>query len=111
MRAGTINRRLTVEAPEATQNETGEEIISWTLVGTVWAQMEPLRSREALISGTNLAIADTKIRIRWSPTMGAVNEKWRALYRNTVYNIVSVAHLNIGKREIELLCKSGSNEG
>lgn len=111
MRAGLLTRRLALEEPVATQNATGEEIITWTLLSEVWATIEPIRGREALLAGAALAIMDTKIRIRWSPDVDVITEKWRARYRDTIYNIVSVVHIRIGRREIELLCRSGSNEG
>lgn len=111
MRAGVINRRLQVDEPVTTQNEFGEEVITWVPHGPIWAQVEPVRGREALISGANLAIMDTKIRIRWSPDTDAINEKWRLSYRETIYDIVSVAHVRLGRREIEILAKSGANAG
>lgn len=111
MRAGVINRRLTIEEPIVTQDETGGEVITWEPLGVVWAAIEPVRGREALIAGANLAILDTKIRIRWNEQTDAINTKWRFRYRETIYDIVSVAHLKIGRREIECMCKSGANEG
>lgn len=111
MRAGGLNRRLTIEEPVVTQGTTGEEVTTWTALGTVWARIEPIRGREAMIAGANLSIMDTRIRIRWSPDVAAVTSKWRARYGDTVYDIVSAAHLATGRREIELLCKSGANDG
>jgi SPP1 family predicted phage head-tail adaptor len=105
-----LTRRLLLERPEVSQNETGEEETTWIPLGSVWATIEPVRGREALIAGANLAIMDTKIHIRWSEAVDAITEKWRASYRGTIYNIVSVAHLKIGRREIELLCRSGASE-
>ncbi len=110
MRAGTLTRRLLLERPEVTQNETGEEEIEWIPLGSVWAAIQPIRGREALIAGANLSIMDTKITIRWSETVDAVNEKWRASYRGTIFNIVSVSHLKLDRREIELLCRSGASD-
>ena len=111
MRAGGIPRRLWIDEPITTQDETGGEVITWEPIGQVWAAIEPVRGREALIAGANLSIMDTKIRIRWSPTVDRVTSKWRGRYGDTVYDIVSVAHLKTGRREIELLCKSGANDG
>ena len=111
MRAGLLTRRLALEEPVVSQNETGEEETVWAPLGEVWATIEPIRGREALLAGVNLATMDTKITIRWSPDVDAVTTKWRASYRDTIYDIVSVAHKNLGRRQIELLCRSGSNEG
>lgn len=111
MRAGLLTRRLLLEEPVVSQNETGEEIATWAPLGEVWATIEPIRGREALVAGANLSIMDTKIVLRWSPTVDAITTKWRASYRDTIYNIVSIAHIRIGRRQIELLCRSGASEG
>jgi len=111
MRAGVINRRLFLDEPVTTQNEFGEEIITWVPHGPVWTAIEPVRGREALIAGANLSIMDTKLRIRWSPNVDAVNTKWRGRYKDTIYDLVSVAHVRTGRREIEIMARSGSNEG
>lgn len=111
MRAGGIPRRLWIDEPVVTQDETGGEVVTWTPIGPLWASIEPVRGREALIAGANLAIMDTKIRMRWSPQADRITSKWRARYGDTIYDIVSVAHLKTARREIELMCKSGASEG
>ena len=111
MRAGTINRRVAIDEPVVTRDETGGEAIDWVEYATVWAQIEPLRGREALINGANVAQMDTRIRIRWSEHVDVVAPKWRLRWGQTIYDVVSLSHILTGRRQIELLCKSGTNEG
>jgi SPP1 family predicted phage head-tail adaptor len=111
MLAGRQNRRIQVDEPIRTQNETGEDVRTFSEFATIWASIEPVRGREALLAGVNLSQMDTKIRTRWSSAMDQVTTEWRFRYKTTVYDILSVAHLMTRKREIEFICKSGTNEG
>jgi SPP1 family predicted phage head-tail adaptor len=112
MRAGALNRRLSIDQPVISQNETGEEIINWSERAVVWASIEPIRGKEALIAGANLASMDTKIRFRWSRTVDELlSSKWRMRYKGTIYDVVSLVQIATGKREVEVLAKSGTNYG
>jgi len=67
-------------------------------------------------SGQILAELDTKIVIRWSPNVAVVSAKYRLRHAEqsnpTTYNIAAPPiHVNLGQREIELMCKSGVNAG
>jgi SPP1 family predicted phage head-tail adaptor len=111
MRAGALKRQVWLDEPTTSQNETGEEVVTFTPFAQVPASINPLRGREALIAGANLSIMDTKIVIRWSPQTAVVTSKWRARYGSTVYDVVSASNVKTDRREIELLCKSGASNG
>ncbi len=111
MQAGKLNNRVAIDRPDVSQNETGEEIIAWHHVGTVWAAIEPLRGREALQVNANLSEMDTRIRVRWTPGLDQMTTKWRMRRPNVIYDLKSIAHVNLDQREIEVLVKSGLNEG
>lgn len=111
MRAGAINRRIYIDEPVTTQDATGDEVVTWTEFAQVWAAIEPIRGREALVNSASLAMMDTRITVRWSPEVDEVNPEWRLRYKETIYDIVSLAHIRTGKRTIEMLCKSGANNG
>lgn len=111
MRAGLTKKRVALDEPVTTQNATGEEVTAWSEVATVWASIEPIRGREALLNGLNAAQMDTRLRMRWSTALDAMNSEWRIRYKETVYNVVSIAHVMTGRRELEILAKSGTNLG
>ncbi len=118
MRAGALKQRVVLETAVDTQDATtGEPIRTWALLASVWASVEPLKMREALIADTVLPEADTRIRIRWAPELADVGTKTRARWtdiagrRERLYDVVSVIEPKVGRREFELLCKSGANEG
>ena len=111
MRAGRLRHRLTVQEPITSRNETGEELVTWVTRGTVWSAIEPIRGKEALTSNQIIADMDTRITVRWSGFADDINAKWRLRHQGVTYNITSISHKDMGQREIELMCKSGLNDG
>lgn len=111
MRAGTLRQSVTLEQPVDTQDATGGMVRTWSAVATVRAAIEPVKAREFFQASATRAEMDTRIRIRWSADVAGVNETWRVRHDTTLYNIYSAAHVALRQREIELMCKSGVNEG
>lgn len=111
MRAGALRRRLIVDEPVTSQADNGEEIVTWRTAEIVWGSIEPLHGRELLQSNAIGADLDTRIHIRWSPRVDLINAKWRLRHDSTIYNIKSIAHIDLRKREIEMLVNSGRNQG
>lgn len=117
MNAGKLRHRLLLEQPIVTQDDTGGEVINWSVFRTVWASVEPLRGRgplrgrEQLIANQSLAPLDTRIRIRWSPAVNMVTAKWRGTHQGIIYNFKSISQTDMGHREIEIMAQSGLNDG
>jgi SPP1 family predicted phage head-tail adaptor len=111
MQAGKLDKRLDIEQPITVQDAAGSPVITWLPIGTVWASIMPIKGREALTGNQILPIMDTRIKIRQHPLLASMNEKWRVTYNGVIYNIVSMAHTNLGNREIEIMCVSGANNG
>ena len=89
MRAGSIKRRVHIDVPMTTQNETGEEVTDFVELSAVWASIEPIRGREALINGLNAEQMDTRLRLRWSAALDAMTTEWRIRYKDIFYDLVS----------------------
>lgn len=112
MRAGELRHRINIDQPVTSQDETGEEIVTFTEMGTVWGAIEPLNGREALIANQLNAEIDTRIRVRWSPLTDQITAKWRLRHRDTVFNIKQPpAQVNMEQREIHIICETGLNNG
>ena len=95
-------------APDA----SGDPVESWSRLGTLWGAVEPLRGREATYSGEQvLGEMDTRITVRWSPLSAQITAGHRITHQGSIFNVVSVAHRNLGQREVEIMAKSGVNGG
>lgn len=118
MSARLYHQRIVLETAVDTQSSTtGEPVRSWVTLATVWAGIEPLKVREVLLANTVMAEMDTRIRIRWAPALANLGTKTRARWTDVdgrierIYNVVSVVEPFTKRRELELLCKSGVNDG
>jgi SPP1 family predicted phage head-tail adaptor len=111
MQAGSLRQRVAFDEPVTSQDATGDEIVTWTPAFELWASVAPLTGREQMVGGGILAEGNTRIHLRWSDQAARINAKWRARHGDTVYNLKSVAHLESGRREIEIMAKSGVDSG
>lgn len=110
-----INYRhlIAVEQAIDTQDATGDPVRTWLATRTVPASIEPMRGREFGSGAALLGEMDTRIKFRWAPAYKLLDAKWRIrdTHRGTIYNIVSVAEVNLEQREFEVMAKSGINAG
>lgn len=115
MRAGLMRHRLSVERPDISRDESGDEIIGWKRVATVWAMIEPLGGNESDVNNQIVGMANTAITVRWAQGLDDIAPKWRLSHIGSVtgriYNVVSVAHIMLGQRRMVLSVISGLNEG
>jgi SPP1 family predicted phage head-tail adaptor len=111
MGLGKYNKRLLIQQPVKVESSFADAVTTWPDVGTVWALIEPLKGRDAMLANQLLAPQDTKILIRYHAALTAMNATWRCSYNGVVYNIVSVVNVNLANTEFELMCTSGVNDG
>lgn len=112
MNAGQLRHVVTVqEAVEVQDQYSGNVDRSWSTLGTARAAIEPIRGREATFSNQTLAEMDTRITVRYSPLTAQITAMHRLLHQGTIFNIVSIAQKDLGQRELEILCRSGINDG
>lgn len=116
MRAGRLRHQLIAEWPDTVRSDTGSESLIWRELITIRAGIEPIKGTERLIGNQILADLDTKIVVRWSPRVDEITAKFRLRHPErsnpTIYNIAATPiHINLGRREVHFLCKSGVNRG
>lgn len=115
MNAGRLRHRVWIDAGVDTQDATtGEPVRSWSPVVEVWAEIKPVRGREAMVNGGILAQMDTRITVR-PPSGFDLTAKHRIRHivngQTIIYNVVSPAETLLEHNEVEVMCKSGQNEG
>lgn len=98
MRAGLLRHRVTLQSPSATQNEYGEEVITWTDERTVYASIEPLRGREYLEARAQTQELSHRIRMRYQPDK-SLHPSWRISYGSRTFLIESVRNVMESDRE------------
>lgn len=107
LRAGTLNRRVTIQHHVTGQNEIGQPVDSWenlakTGDGKVWANIRMLNGREFLSGNAEQAQATASIRIRYREDVTAA---MRVLHKDQVYEIVAVLPDEQNREHVDLACK------
>lgn len=93
MRAGELDRRITIERAVVTTDPFGGEQRAWAPLHTVWAQALPISDGERWRAGEVAAQVTHRFRIRWG---AGVEPTDRIRYDGKVYEIVGVKE--IGRR-------------
>lgn len=101
---GQLNRRLTLQAPSATQDAIGQPLDTWTDVATVWADVRHPNGLQALKADAPTSTVRASIRIRWRT---GVTAAMRALdvASGTVYAIRAVLPDVQTRAHIDLVCE------
>jgi len=104
MRAGRMDRIVTLRKRVQTANEYGEQVETFEDVGPIWAEKRDLRGSERFASLQTVGQVDTIWRIRHRTDTSSLNE---LIYGGSTYEIKAV--LEIGRKEgLELHTQSRS---
>lgn len=97
MRAGKLDRRLTILREQVTgTNSLNEAVVEWVEVATVWAQQRPERGSERLSAAQLGGVSVMTFQIRYR---GDLTTKDRLQYEGTVYEIVAPPR-ELGRRVV-----------
>ncbi len=99
--AGRLRHRVTLQQPLKSQDATGAEVLSWSTVTTVWAEVLELRGREYLAEREVHSDVTAKIRIRYRAD---VTVEWHVLFGTHTYDVTHAVDLMGRRRELELMC-------
>lgn len=104
MRAGKLDRRVTVEVRGLTQSQAGEQLEGWIPVNTFWMGKRDVRSSEKFTGHERVAEIDTVFKARWLPLMQSLKpDTHRLVYRGRIHEIMGVTEL--GRTEgVEIAC-------
>ena len=92
-----MNRRITFQYPKKSKNSFGEDIITWTILATVCAAVEPTTGNERYLQQERVALTDCRFHIRYR--LDITSDK-QILYRNRVYDILSVISPDDANKEL-----------
>lgn len=109
MRAGRLDRRITIQGQSVSQSDSGQEIITWVDVATVWAAMLPVRGGERYGTQQLVGTAVTTFSFRWSNATKVVTVEHRVVYDGREFDIVDVREPR-RREEIQIDCTVPSDE-
>lgn len=84
IQSGRLRHRVKIQSPSETQNPvTGEVVLGWADVATVWAEVAPLSAREFVAAQSIQSEISTRITIRHRD---GLSPDMRILHKGKVYN-------------------------
>jgi SPP1 family predicted phage head-tail adaptor len=103
MQAGTLNRRIIIQAPSTVQDASGQPTDAWTNLLTTWANLRAVTGKEVYASSGFVSELTHVVTIRY-PSV-TVNSTMRVLYDSRIFQIQAVIDPNEDRKQIDLLCK------
>jgi SPP1 family predicted phage head-tail adaptor len=107
MRAGRLDRSITIQRKSVTLSDSGDQVVTWVDVATVPADKIENRGAERFAAQQIVGHAVKTFRIRWSQTVAEISTLHRLLFEGRNFDITDVRE--IGRREgIEIDCYAAS---
>ncbi|SEB40714.1 phage head closure protein [Terriglobus roseus] len=102
LRAGSLNRRITIQSQATTQDAYGQQVNTWDDLLTCWASIKAVTSKEVYAASGYTSQVSHKITIRY-PTV-AISSKMRVLYETRLFHIQAINDPSEGREQLDLLC-------
>lgn len=102
MRAGTLNRKITIQRRVTGVDPIGQPIDTTEDIATVWANIRHTSGLEAIKGGAETSIVKASIRIRYRADIDA---SMTVLHGSKVYQIKAVLPDEAGRDYLDLVCE------
>lgn len=109
MRAGLLDRRITIQGKSITQSDSGEEVVSWVDVAEVWAEKVEIRGLERFSIKQIVGHSVKTFRIRWSADVVPITVEHRILFDGRLFDITDIREID-RRVGIEIDCYAPSEE-
>jgi SPP1 family predicted phage head-tail adaptor len=96
MRFENLDRRITIQGQSLSHSDSGEEVVTWEDVATVWAEKRENAGAERFAARQNVGYAVKTFAFRWSNAVKGVTVEDRILFDGRYFNITDVRE--IGRR-------------
>lgn len=113
LRAGQLNRRITLQRQSNVQDSYGGPVRPWLNVATIWADIQPLTGRELESAQRMASEISHQITVRYqaSLTDTRVVSGYRALYKARIFNIHAALNEDESNVLVTLLASEGLDDG
>lgn len=111
--AGMLRRRVRLQRPVMVKDTLGAPTHQWVEVATVWADLQPLSGREAVIAGRISAEISHQITVRYQQIFDNPGQvaQMRALYGQRIFNIHAALQEDDKRAKVILLASEGISDG
>ena len=111
--AGMLTRRIKIQRPSTIKDSVGAPCRSWLDVATVWADIQPLSGKEAVLANRISAELSHQIIVRYQSLFDNPQQvaQMRVLYKARIFNIHSALNEDEKRTQIILLASEGLDDG
>jgi SPP1 family predicted phage head-tail adaptor len=111
--AGMLTRRIKIQRPSTIKDSVGAPCRSWLDVATVWADIQPLSGKKAVIANRISAELSHQIIVRYQSLYDNPQQvaQMRVLYKARIFNIHSALNEDEKRTQIILLASEGLDDG
>lgn len=108
MRAGKLNRRVTIQQPGPTRDTAGQPTTGWVDFDSVWADVRYMNGRQYTTSNAEASSATVSIRVRYRTDLSSI---MRVVHGVTIFDILAVLPDEEDRDHLDLACSTGVNNG
>lgn len=102
MKAGLLNRKITIQALGSGVDAIGQPIESWSTFAQPWANIRFLNGVESVKGDAEVSVSKASIRIRYRQD---ITEAMRVVYNGITYQIKAVLPDEAGRDHVDLSCE------
>ena len=102
MQAGTLTKRVTLQAPGTATDELGQPIPGWTDVATLWGDIRMKSGLESIKAGASVSVVQASIRVRYR---AGITAGMRIVCNLVVYEIKAVMPDVGGREYVDLIAE------
>lgn len=94
LKAGSLDRRVTIRRLGAGVNELNEPVGAWADLATVWASYSPVSDGERMKAGEISADKMARFQIRYSSQVASIDPRDRLFFDGAEWEIVGVKEIS-----------------
>lgn len=110
LRAGDLNRRITIQEHVQGQHGDGQPFDEWQDVATVWANVKGQSGLGTIKASGDVPLSVTRYSFRIRYRTG-LDSEMRVLLGSDAYDITSVQMDEDSREWTDLVCNRGANDG
>ena len=97
------NKKITVQALSESRDSIGQDIQTWTAVGSFWAEIKTYGGKEYFAAAQVNSENDVLFKVRFSRLLsGYLSSQLRVIYQSCAYDVKSAVDVNQQHRIIEI---------
>jgi SPP1 family predicted phage head-tail adaptor len=108
---GALRHLIVIDAPIDVQDSNGDPVRSWEELAQVHASVEHLRANEILALQTIVGAMDTRFKVRYDAVTAQITARHRIRFDGVVYNITGPTDIQHRGILLEIIARSGVNDG